>query len=85
MALTGTYEYESEFARTHFSWGKAEGRAEGRAESGASALPRVLARRGIDLPVRDRERSTACRDQEQLATWLDWTVTAASIDEVLDE
>lgn len=32
MALTGTYEYESEFARTHFSWGKAEGRAEGRAE-----------------------------------------------------
>lgn len=81
MALTGTYEYKSEFARTHFSRGKAEGKTEGE----VTALLRVLARRGIDLPARDRERIAACRDPEQLETWLDRAVTATSIDEVLDE
>lgn len=80
MTLTGTYEYKTEFARTHFSRGKAEGEVRGEAK----ALLRVLARRGIDLPVRDRERITRCGDLEQLETWLDRAATATSIEDVLD-
>lgn len=83
MAVAGTYEYKSEFARTYFSRGKAEGEAKGKAEGEANALLRVLARRGIEVPAGARDRITSCLELEQLETWLDRAVTATSIHDVL--
>jgi hypothetical protein len=48
----------------------------------ATALLRLLAKRGfvVDKPV--RERVLACQDSDQLDRWLDRVLTAASLDEV---
>jgi hypothetical protein len=48
----------------------------------ATALLRLLAKRGfvVDEPV--RERVLTCQDVDQLDRWLDRVLTAASLDEV---
>ena len=48
----------------------------------ATALLRLLAKRGfvVDEPV--RARVLACQDSDQLDRWLDRVLTAASLDEV---
>jgi len=77
---SGKYEYQSDFARTYFGQGKAEGRAEGEAK----ALLAVLEARGIAIDAPTRERILGCTDSEQLQRWLVRAATMSSIREVFE-
>ena len=72
MAST-TWPVYSTLAREHFGRGKVEGEA--------SAVLRVLAARGIEVPEDVRARICACTDTRQLDAWLD---RAASADAITD-
>lgn len=78
LMATGTYEYQSNFARKYFGAGKTEGRTEGRAE----AVLSVLDARGVEVRDDARERIMACADLDQLDAWLRHAVTAESVDEL---
>lgn len=78
LMKTGTYEYQSDFARRYFSQGRAEGEASGEAK----ALLAVLATRGVDVPESARQRITACTDPELLEAWVRRAVTTTDIDEL---
>jgi hypothetical protein len=75
MAVTGTYQYQSEFARWHFAQGKAKGEANG----WAKGVLRILSFRGIEVPDDARERITGCTDVDQLEAWVDHAMTATSV------
>ncbi|MGH3612156.1 MAG: hypothetical protein ACRDRK_05995 [Pseudonocardia sp.] len=77
LVATGTYEYQSDFARRYFSRGKAEGEAKGKAEGEAKAVLAVLDARGIDVPA--RARIAECSDIDQLDTWERRAVTVDSV------
>ncbi|MGQ0573274.1 MAG: hypothetical protein ACT4RN_03605 [Pseudonocardia sp.] len=74
LVRTGTYEYQSDFARRYFSQGKAEGEAR--------AVLAVLAARKIDVPEDAHRRISECTDLDQLDTWVRRAVTATTIDEL---
>jgi hypothetical protein len=74
MAVAGTYQYQSEFARRYFSQGEAKGEAK--------ALLKVLSARGIKVPDDARERIIGCTDLDQLETWVSRAATATSIHEL---
>jgi hypothetical protein len=78
LMSTGTYEYQSDFARRYFSEGKAEGKAEGEIRS----LLAVLAARGFDVPAAARERIKSCTDLDQLEEWITRAVTIGTVDEL---
>jgi hypothetical protein len=80
LMTTGTYEYQSDFARRYFRQGKAEGEAEGEAK----ALLAFLSARGIEVPDDARARITECTDLDQLDTWIRRAATAGSVDELFD-
>jgi hypothetical protein len=75
MAVAGTYQYQSEFARRYFSQGEAKGEVKGEAK----ALLKVLSARGIEVPDDARERIIGCADLDQLETWVSRAATATSI------
>jgi Pyruvate/2-oxoacid:ferredoxin oxidoreductase gamma subunit len=76
LMRSGTYEYQSDFARRYV----AEGRAEGRAE----AVLAVLEERELDVPPEVRERVLACSDPDLLAALGRRAVTVASAEDLLD-
>jgi hypothetical protein len=80
MALSGTWEYKSDFARKYFAQGKAEGEAEGEAK----AIFAVLSARGIPVPADARERIENCTDLEQLDVWVRRAATVDSIKELFE-
>jgi flagellar biosynthesis/type III secretory pathway protein FliH len=90
---TRKYEYKSDFARTYFAQGRAEGeaageakgRVEGEAKGRAEALLAVLTARGMALDTSTRERIVSCTDSEQLQRWIMRAATASSLQEVLEE
>ncbi len=61
---------------------RAEGEAIGRAEGEARALLAVLAARGLKPSEEQLARISACRDLEQLESWVHRAVTAANTDDV---
>lgn len=65
--------------------GKAEGKAEGRAEGVAVALLKILARRRLTLTAAQRRRITGCTDLAVLERWLDRSLLASSVAELLAE
>lgn len=73
---TGTYEYQSDFARRYFSKGEAKGEAR--------SLLAVLAARGFAVPDSLRERITSCTDLDLLEAWIRHAVTSKSLDELFD-
>ncbi|MFC7740687.1 hypothetical protein ACFQXA_06480 [Nocardiopsis composta] len=75
---TGTYEFQTEFARRYHGRGKSEGRAEGEAE----ALLAVLGARGIDLTERHRGLISSCTDPERLREWIVRAATATRAEQV---
>jgi len=79
LVATGTYEYQSDFARRYFSQGKAAGEAKGKAAGEAKAVLAVLDARGIDVPARARARIAECSDIDQLDAWVRRAVTADSV------
>ena len=84
------YEFQSEFARKYVALGraegelkgKAEGKVEGKLEGEATAILRVLARRGLVIGEEQRARIVTCTDIAMLETWLDRAAVATTIDEV---
>jgi hypothetical protein len=78
LMSTGTYEYQSDYARRYFSQGKAEGQAEGEARS----VLIVLAARGFEVPAEVRERITSCTDLDQLQAWVARAATVSALDEL---
>ena len=76
------YEFQSDFARKYTALGRAEGKLEGRLEGEATAILRVLARRGLVVGEEHRSRILACTDLAILETWLDRAIAATSVDEV---
>jgi hypothetical protein len=57
----------------------AKGRAEGRAEGEAKAVLRILHRRKVALDDASRQRIESCADVKMLETWLDRSLTAATV------
>ena len=77
-----TTVFKDDFVERYKAEGRAEGEARGRAEGEAGMLLRVLAARGFDVPGQVRERVLSCTDLEQLESWGDRAVIAASVDDV---
>jgi hypothetical protein len=82
LMASGTYEFQSEFAKKHQAKGRAEGVAEGEAKGRAEALLDVLEARGLPVSDEARARILACTDAAQLAAWVRSAVTVASVDEL---
>jgi hypothetical protein len=76
LMATRTFEFQSRYARRL--------RAEGRAEGEARMLLKMLDRRGIDVPDHIRTRISECTDLDQLDTWADRVLTAATIRDLFD-
>ena len=64
---TGTYAWQSDFARKYVGQGREEGRAEGKQET----LIRFLEATSAIISLDSRRRVEACDDIAQLDTWLD--------------
>ncbi|WP_224247477.1 RpnC/YadD family protein [Hyalangium gracile] len=83
---SGTYQYQSEFARKYVAQGLQEGllkgREEGRHEGEQVALLEVLDARGIEVDDASRAQILACTEQEQLKLWLRKAVTAESVQDL---
>jgi hypothetical protein len=73
---TLTTEYRSEYNRTLFAAGRAEGEAK--------AILTVLETRGLTLSNEARDRIAACTDLQQLDAWLRRVGLVATVDELFD-
>jgi hypothetical protein len=80
LMQSGTYEYQSEFARKYV----AQGREEGRHEGEQTALLEVLDARGFQVGEEMRQRILGCKDLSQLKLWLRKAVSVQSIQELFD-
>ena len=91
LMQSGSYEFQSTFAKHYLEKGRAEGRTEGRAEGRTEgrvegcvrALLRILASRGFALDPRQEQTVRGCTDTAVLDRWIDRALTAKSVDEVL--
>ena len=63
--------------------GKAEGKAEGEAKGKVDAVLKILTRRGLTPSADQRRRIIACTDLATLDRWLDRSLSASSVDELL--
>jgi hypothetical protein len=92
LMQSGTYEYQSEFARKYFAQGRQEGREEGRQEGlqqglqkgEMAALLEVLDARGLKVDPASRQRILACTEPTQLKRWLRKAVTVESVQELFE-
>lgn len=73
---TGKWEYQSDFAKKHYSEGVARGRAE--------SIQTVLTARGIVIPDSVRERINDCNDLEQLDRWVEASASVTNAEELFD-
>jgi hypothetical protein len=85
LMQSGTYQYQSEFARKYVAQGREEGRQEGRHEAERAAILKVLDVRGLKVDAASRERILACSEPEQLEVWLRKAVTAESLQELFGD
>ncbi len=72
LMASGTYEYQSDFARRYFFEGE------------ATALLAVLDARGVAVDDASHARITECSDSQQLDLWVRRAATAASVHELFD-
>ena len=95
---TGTYEWQSDFARKYVGQGREEGRAQGLAEGreegreeGLEAglakgkredILRLLEAHGVPVDTSARRRIEECTDLEQLDTWFGRAIKAETTDEL---
>lgn len=80
VMTTLTNPYRSEYNRTLYAQGAADGEAKGEAQ----AVLTVLDERGVVVPEGVRRQILACTDLTTLGTWLRRAVGATTIDDVLD-
>jgi hypothetical protein len=97
LMKTGTYEYQSDFARRYYHQGQTEGRAkgltegraegltEGRAKGEVRALLAILNARGIPISDAAHTRITSCTDLDQLDTWVRSAATATTIQDLFHD
>jgi hypothetical protein len=100
MMQSGTYEYQSEFARKYVAQGRAEGREEGLQkglqrgrkegreeglhEGERAALFEVLDARGLKVDAGTRQRILACTELSQLKLWLRKAVSVQAAQELFE-
>jgi hypothetical protein len=77
---SGTYEYQSDFARKYV----AQGRAEGRAFGEATAVLSVLEARHHVVTEEQKKQILACTDLEVLDRWLRKAVVLSSVEELFE-
>jgi hypothetical protein len=77
LMATQTYGYITSYISEQQAIGIEQGREKGREEGLATAILRVLERRGIAVTDADHDRITACTDTSMLGTWLDRSLTAS--------
>ncbi|WP_281404373.1 hypothetical protein [Pyxidicoccus fallax] len=78
LMRSGTYEYQSEFARRYV----AQGRQEGLQEGEKVALLEVLDARGLKVDAEARQRIQECTRPAQLKRWLRRAVVVQSVQEL---
>jgi flagellar biosynthesis/type III secretory pathway protein FliH len=81
---SGTYEYQSEFARRYLAQGREEGLQKGLQEGEMRALLEVLEARGLLVDEQARQRIVACTELEQLKRWLRKAVSVQSVQELFE-
>jgi hypothetical protein len=88
LMASGTYEYQSEFARKYVAQGREEGRQEGRQEGlregEMAALLEVLDARGIAVDAVARQKILSCGELAQLKRWLRKALTVQSVQELFE-
>jgi len=77
--------FKDEFIDRIKAEGRAEGKAEGKAESTAAILLRLLAARGLKVPVPVRDRVLSCTDLSELEAWGDKAMTASTLSDVFPD
>ncbi len=80
--MKGGYEYQSDFAKTYFGQGRAEGEARGEAVGEARAVLLVLKARGLAASEEVRQRLLACKDIAQLDRWAERAATVSDVGEL---
>jgi predicted transposase YdaD len=91
----GLEKYFSEAQRRNYERGRAEGEAQGKAEGEAKgkaegeakgkadAVLKILMRRGLTPSADQRRRIVACTDLSTLERWLERSLSASSVDELM--
>ncbi|GAB3727898.1 hypothetical protein GCM10027590_34540 [Nocardiopsis nanhaiensis] len=82
LMATGTYEWQSDFARKYVGQGREEGREEGFAQGKREALLRILEALPITVDEEARKRIDECADSDQLDAWLTKAVKVKTTDEL---
>jgi hypothetical protein len=82
LMQSGTYEYQSEFARRYVAQGREEGLQEGLQKGEVAALLEVLDARGLAVDAAARQQIQACMELSQLKRWLRMAVTVESVHEL---
>jgi hypothetical protein len=77
LMASGTYQYQSDFAKRYVAQGEAIGRAH--------AILSVLGARGLAVSDQERQRILECSDLAVLEKWIVRAVTAKSAADVLGE
>jgi uncharacterized glyoxalase superfamily protein PhnB len=79
--MAGGYEFQSDFAKTYFGRGRAEGEALGEAR----AVLLVLKARGLAVSEESRQRMLTCQDIAQLDRWAERAATVTDVAELFVE
>lgn len=85
LMRSGTYQYQSDFAKKYFSEGMAKGLAEGVAKGRALAVLHVLRARNVATNEEQRERILGCGDVAVIERWLEHAVTVTSAEQLFDD
>lgn len=87
MMQSGTYQYQSEFARKYVAEGQAKGEAigeaRGEARGEAKALLKILSARSLSVTPEQESCILECQDLNMLGTWLQRAISASTVAEIL--
>ena len=81
---SGTYTYQSDFARKYFGEGEAKGRVEGEAKGRVEALLKILSARGLTLSKEQQSTLTSCTELAVLDRWIEQAITAKRVEELFE-
>ncbi|MBB6172500.1 hypothetical protein HNR23_002560 [Nocardiopsis mwathae] len=73
---TGTYEWQTDFARKHIAEGKAEGKAED--------IITFLEARGLKVNAEQQKRIRDCTDLEVLSRWVRRAAKVSKAEDLFD-
>ncbi|WP_224368341.1 hypothetical protein [Hyalangium versicolor] len=85
LMRSGSYEYQSEFARKYVAQGREEGLQQGLQKGEQAALLEVLDARGLEVDAAARQRILSCTELAQLKAWVRKAVIAKSVQELFED